>query len=78
MEDSDGYIFTILKPVRVNADGTLEFHDLDIFLGPDWVIINQEAECDSVQNLLKPIHAMEGRLRPDKIFYRICDGVVDS
>ncbi len=78
VEDSDGYIFTVLKPVQVNGDGTLEFHDLDIFLGPDWVITVQEAQCDSVQNLLKPIHAMEGRLRPDQILYRICDGVVDS
>ncbi len=78
VEDSDGYIFTVLKPVQVNADGTLEFHDLDIFLGADWVITVQEAQCDSVQKLLNPIHAMEERLRPDQIFYRICDGVVDS
>jgi len=62
----------------VNESGTLEFRDLDIFLGPDWVITVQEAQCDSVQNLLKPIHAMQERLRPDQIFHRICDGAVDS
>ena len=78
VEDSEGYIFTVLKPVVVGADETLTFNDLDIFLGPDWLITVQETACDTVRKILDPIHAAEQRLRPDQIFHRICDGVVDS
>ncbi len=76
-EDGDGYIFTVLKPVQVD-DGNLVFHDLDIFLGTDWVITVREEQCDTIEKILAPIHAMEPRLRSDQVFYRVCDGVVDS
>ena len=78
VEDGDSYLFTVLKPVEVGADDVLTFHDLDIFLGPGWIITVREDKCDTVQKILKPIHAMDERLRPDQIFYRVCDGVVDS
>ncbi len=77
VEDNENYIFTVLKPVTVDND-VLVFHDLDIFLGNDWVITVEETACDTVRKILQPIHAAESRLRPDQIFHRICDGVVDS
>jgi len=77
VEDNENYIFTVLKPVTVDNDA-LVFHDLDIFLGKDWVVTVEETACDTVRKILQPIHAAELRLRPDQIFHRICDGVVDS
>ncbi|MCU1261696.1 MAG: magnesium and cobalt transport protein CorA, partial [Bryobacterales bacterium] len=78
LEENGGYIFTVLKPVQVKEDDDLDFHDLDVFLGSDWVITVQEGMQDAVSKILQPIHAMESRLRPDQVFYRICDGIVDS
>jgi magnesium transporter len=78
VEENNGYIFTVLKTVQVQDDGELAFHDLDVFLGGEWVITVQEGNQDGVSRILQPIHALEANLRPDEVFYRICDGVIDS
>jgi magnesium transporter len=77
VEENAGYIFTVLKTVQVQ-DGELAFHDLDVFLGADWVITVQEGNRDSAGTILQPVHAMEASLRADQVFYRIYDGVIDS
>jgi magnesium transporter len=78
VEENDGYIFTVLKTVQVLDNGDLAFHDLDVFLGGDWVVTVQEGNQDSATKILQPIHAMEANLRADQVFYRIYDGVIDS
>ncbi|MGI9070149.1 MAG: magnesium/cobalt transporter CorA [Bryobacteraceae bacterium] len=78
VEENDGYIFTVLKTVQALDDGDLAFHDLDVFLGGDWVITVQEGNQDNATKILQPIHAMEANLRADQVFYRIYDGVIDS
>jgi len=78
VEENDGYIFAVLKPVDFPPDGNLSASDLDLFLGRDWVITVRESNCDEVGKILQPIHALEDSLRADQIFYRVCDGVVDS
>jgi magnesium transporter len=78
VEENDGYIFTVLKTVQVLDDGDLAFHDLDVFLGGDWVITVQEGNHGSATKILQPVHAMEVNLRADQVFYRIYDGVIDS
>jgi magnesium transporter len=77
VEENAGYIFTVLKTVQVQ-DGELAFHDLDVFLGGDWVITVQEGNRDGAATILQPVHAMEANLRADQVFYRIYDGVIDS
>jgi magnesium transporter len=77
VEENAGYIFTVLKTVQVQ-DGELAFHDLDVFLGGDWVITVQEGNRDGAAAILEPLHAMEANLRADQVFYRIYDGVIDS
>jgi magnesium transporter len=77
VEENAGYIFTVLKTVQVQ-DGELAFHDLDVFLGGDWVITVQEGNRDGAAAILQPVHAMEANLRADQVFYRIYDGVIDS
>lgn len=77
VEENAGYIFTVLKTVQVQ-DGELAFHDLDVFLGGDWVITVQEGNRDGAATILQPVHAMEAHLRADQVFYRIYDAVIDS
>ena len=78
VEENTGYLFTVMKPVRVHQPCELEVHDLDIILGEDWVITVQEGNHDCVTKILAPIHALEETLRPDQVLYRVADGIVDS
>lgn len=78
LEEGDGYLFAVLKPVQVNGDGDLDFTDLDLFLGSDWVITVQEGRNDGAKAVLQKVHAVTTASRPDQVFYRICDGIVDS
>lgn len=76
--EENGYIFVVLKVVRVCDDNDLSIEDLNIFLGPEWVITVREDDSEFLGKMLGPIHAMEANLRADQVFYRVCDGVVDS
>jgi magnesium transporter len=76
--EENGYIFVVLKVVKVQVGGDLEISDLNIFLGADWVITVQEPNCEITLKILQAIHAIESKLRPDQILYRVCDGVIDS
>jgi magnesium transporter len=78
IEESNGYLFVVLKPVQLNNGDELEIDDLDLFLGKDWVITVQEGCRASLAQVLNPIHAIEGQLRADQVFYRVMDGIVDS
>jgi magnesium transporter len=78
VEENNGYIFTVLKIVDVLPDNELSISDFNIFLGSGWVITVGEGLNNIVSKVLQPIHAMETTLRPDQVFYRVCDGVVDA
>jgi magnesium transporter len=78
VEELGPYIFVVLKPVEIEPDGSLAFSDLDLFLGPDFLITVQEKECAPVRRLLDQLQAASASLRADQLLYRIADGVVDS
>ncbi len=78
IEEHDNYLFVVLKPVTVTADGSLELADLDLFLGRDFLITVQEGDCPPVRRMLDGVRASASTLRPDQLFYRLVDGVVDS
>ncbi|MEP6717171.1 MAG: magnesium transporter CorA family protein [Terriglobia bacterium] len=76
-EEGKGYEFVVLKPVQMNADDELTFSDLDIFVGPDWVITVREGDPETSGDLLRPIRAAAGQT-PAGTLYRIFDATVDS
>lgn len=78
VEPQGNYLFIVLKPVELHPECVIEAGDLDIFLGPDYLITVQESACESLRQLLERIHAVTGNLRADQLLYRIADGVVDS
>jgi magnesium transporter len=79
VEEGQGYLFTVLKPVRVDEDGDFNAVDLDIFLGADFVITVEETECPEVRALIDRIHqAMANEARSDHVYHRILDELVDS
>jgi magnesium transporter len=78
IEESRGYIFTVLKIVTEQTDGALRESDLDIFLGRDFVITVEEKSCPPARQLLEKVRRAASGQRADQVFYHITDGVVDS
>jgi magnesium transporter len=71
VEDGADYIFVVLKPAHITAEGELVVTDLDLFLGRDYLITVQEGECPSVRTHLDELHAAANPCRPDQLF---CSG----
>jgi magnesium transporter len=79
IEEGHGYLFIVLKPVRIDAEGNFDSVDLDIFLGADFLITVVETDCPELRDLICRVH--NGRAeerRCDRVFYHIVDEVVDS
>jgi|BarGraIncu00222A_1022003.scaffolds.fasta_scaffold78472_1 magnesium transporter len=74
-EEHDHYIFTVLK--HMHNQGELEFDDLDLFLGPDFLISvrsNDSVIFESVRARAEQEHID----RLDRLFYMIIDQIVDG
>lgn len=78
VEEQDGYLFVVLKPMRMEKTCELEIIDFDVFLGADWVITVQEANCPEIQQSLDRAGMLKEKLRSDELLYRILDAIVDS
>jgi magnesium transporter len=78
IEDSNGYLFTVLKPVRLSGSDEVDTCDLDIFLGPDWVITVEETDAPAIRALLDGLRPGPDNPRADRLYYRIIDVLVDS
>lgn len=74
-EDHDHYNFTIVK--HIHHEGKLRFDDVDLFLGPDFLISVRTADAvfmDHVRTRVK----QEQVDRLDRVFYMILDRLVDE
>lgn len=78
VEALNDYLFVVLKPVILNDENELETADLDFFIGPDWIITIEEQFCPASSNALDRLAANAKSFRPDEVFYRVMDSVVDS
>jgi magnesium transporter len=79
IEEGQDYLFTVLKPVRVDESGNFDAVDLDIFLGNDFLITVQEAECPELRDLISRVRkALASETKPDRVYYRLLDEIVDS
>ena len=79
VEEGADYLFVVLKPVHVNKEtAEVDISDLDIFIGRDFVITVEEGHCPSVRAYFDQIQQGVHKLRPDQLFYRVADGVVDA
>jgi magnesium transporter len=79
IEENTGYLFTVMKGVRLDADGALQTADLDIFLGSDFVITVVADDCPELQTLLDQVSKAPDRdPRADQVYYRVIDQMVDT
>jgi len=78
IEDGAGYLFVVLKPVHVNGDGELDVTDLDLFLGPDYLITVQEGPCPALRTHIDQLKTSQNDTSAARLFYKVVDGAVDS
>jgi magnesium transporter len=78
VEEGGEYLFTVVKTVDSQEGADLRIGDLDLFLGRDYLITVLEENCSSVAGRLDQLHGARENQRPDHLFYKILDGVVDS
>ena len=74
-EEHDHYIFTVLKHMHDPSD--LEFDDIDVFIGPDFLISVHHADT-AVFDAVRTRAKQENTDRLDRIFYMIVDRIVDA
>ncbi len=81
LERFDGILFIVLRPARyVDAEERVEFGELHIFIGADFVVTIRHAESP---DLAKVRHRLEEApellaLGPEAVLYAILDQVVDE
>ncbi len=79
IEENEGYLFTVLKGVRLDGAAGLRVADLDIFLGRDFVVSVVEDDCPEMREVIERVRkAVDANTRPDQVYYRIVDQIVDS
>ena len=78
VESQNDYLFIVLKPVTLEENFELTIGDLDFFISKDFLITVQETDCPPVAQALDRAHVREATLRPDQLFHRIADQLVDS
>jgi magnesium transporter len=74
-EEHDHYIFTVLKHIHDAAE--LEFDDIDLFLGRDFLISVRNADAVVIESV-KARAREEKTDRLDRLFYMIVDQIVDG
>lgn len=78
LEQQNDYLFIVLKSVEVNEECVIDLGDLDFFIGQNYLITVQEKECPAVSEIIERAHRITENLRPDQLFHRIMDLLIDS
>jgi len=74
-EEHDHYLFTVLKHIHDAAE--LEFDDIDLFLGRDFLISVRDADAVVIESV-RARAGEEKTDRLDRLFYMIVDQIVDG
>ncbi|WP_278313510.1 magnesium and cobalt transport protein CorA [Lolliginicoccus levis] len=81
IERYDNVLFTVLRPARyIDAEERVEFGELHVFVGPDFVITIRHAESSQVGVVRSRLEKAPELLRmgPEAILYAILDRIVDE
>ncbi len=81
LERYGGVLFTVLRPARyIEADERVEFGELHIFTGADFIVTVRHAESPNLARVRRRVEAAPDLLRrgPEAVLYAILDEVVDE
>ena len=78
IEEGEGYLFTVVKCIELTTDGFIDAHDIDLFLGKDYLITVIEPGDKDTRQTIERLKNGNNHLRADQIYYRIIDAAVDN
>jgi len=78
IEDGESYLFTVLKCIEITADGDIDAHDIDLFLGKDFLISIIEPDDVDTRQRIERLRNSNHLQRADQVYYRIMDATVDT
>lgn len=81
LERYDHNLFTVLRPARyLDETETVEFGELHVFTGPNFVVTIRHAETGGVARVRKRLEERPDLLRhgPEAVLYALLDQVVDD
>lgn len=81
IERYEHVLFTVLRPARyIDVDERVEFGELHVFIGPDFVLTVRHAEVPDLAKVRRRMEASPELLRrgPEAVLYAILDEVVDE
>lgn len=81
LERYDEILFAVLRPARyVDAEETVEFGELHIFVGPEFLVTIRHAESPDLMKVRKRMEGNPDLLAqgPEAVLYAILDQVVDE
>jgi magnesium transporter len=81
LERYEDHLFTVLRPARyLDSTETVEFGELHIFTGPNYVVTIRHAETAGVARVRRRLEGRPDLLRhgPEAVLYALLDMVVDD
>lgn len=75
-DEYEGYVFAVLKYLYEEDEKAI-FDDLDVFVGPDFLITVHKGECSMLEKV-RQATAQADHKRLDKVFYMMVDFTVDA
>ena len=81
LERYDEVLFTVLRPARyIEADERVEFGELHVFTGPDFIVTVRHAEAPNLGLVRRRLERTPELLKlgPEAVLYAILDEVVDE
>jgi magnesium transporter len=78
IEEGESYLFTVVKGIELTKEGSIDGHDIDLFLGKDYLITVIEAGDKETRQQIERFQVSCNHLRADQIYYRIIDTAVDT
>jgi magnesium transporter len=55
IEEGEGYLFAVLKVMRLMDDGSLHAADLDVFFGHNFVVTVEEEACVEIKSIIQQV-----------------------
>jgi magnesium transporter len=78
IEDGESYIFTVVKCIELIGDSNFDAHDIDLFLGKDFLITVIEPDDKDTRQRIERLQAGNNNTRADQLYYRIIDATIDT
>lgn len=81
VEDYGNYVYMVLKTVHGAEDGTLEFDQISMVIGANWIVTFYKTDTHLFEPLIQRIKTFKGKIcknKADFLCYAISDYIIDQ